>query len=1065
MIEQRPDFFNIYQACARISKKNNTLEESSGFFRSLIEEEPERIEYYYGLGLCYKEQKDLESAREIFKQAIEKGADCILIYYELLVSANTKEECQELINFFEKQSKHQPTNSYLFYGIASIYQYKLGQFDEALNNFLKAVEIARTTGNKLEEGQHLNMIGNYYWNSSNFSKALDYYLQAVEAIQETDVKTQWISYLYNAGLMHCYLSQQTKGREFYDRALKVAREIGHKEEEAKILRSIGYTHTQVSEFTLALKYYQEALQIAQDISDRQRQAQCFSDIADIHLKRGHFTQAIERFQDGLVLAREIGDKRIELWALNGMGNVFLKTGDFSKALDHYLYALEVNKQLKMRYHDAILLNNIANIYKNIGDHTKALDYYRQALDVYKETGSKSAEGITLSNIASLYFDQKEYAQALNYYRQAFQIARDTGDKRAEALRLNNLANIYTQMGNFLDAHKFYDEALALAQNLGTKEIEVEVYRNRGYLFDRIGDYSKAQESFLKSISLSQEIGFAQWTWKAHAGLAGVYEKQEKFQEALKHYKKAIDYTERLRSQIQLEEHKSGFLSDKIEVYISLTNLLFVLHQKQPSKGYGKESFYYAEKAKARAFLDSLQEGKISLEKDLSPEIQDKEDDVLRKISALQTELVKPQITARRRDELLTELEKTEEEYLRLVQRMKRSHPEYAQIVYPEPYQLAVIQEKLLKEDTALLEYLFGEGKAFLFFVAENEFSIHNLSTSKDLNERANDYISLLKAGSDKKFEAFKAGERLYRELIGPIRDKLEPIKRLIIIPDGNLNYLPFEALVASGSDNQPAFFIADYMISYAPSATALVDILGREEPTAPQKDLLAFANPEYGFAESSGKKVDAGHVLREFYLGQEFDCSPLKYSVEEVNQISRLIKKKSRDVYTGKEATEERIKSLVLKDYEIIHFATHGFIDEKVPLRSSLLLALDEDPKEDGFFQSREIYGADLAANLVVLSACQTGRGKLERGEGVMGLSRAFFYAGADSVLASLWSINDKATSVFMKYFYQGLSQGLSKGEALQKAKLEMIGSPYKHPFYWASFVLSGDSDSIIKIK
>jgi CHAT domain-containing protein len=323
----------------------------------------------------------------------------------------------------------------------------------------------------------------------------------------------------------------------------------------------------------------------------------------------------------------------------------------------------------------------------------------------------------------------------------------------------------------------------------------------------------------------------------------------------------------------------------------------------------------------------------------------------------------------------------------------------------------------------------------------------------------------LKTGADKEFRAFSAGERLYQELIGPIKDKFGSIKRLIIIPDGNLNYLPFEALVGQGRIDHPKYLIKDFRISYAPSATALASLQDRKNLASLRKDLLAFADPDYDFASISRKETDPDDILREFYLEQGFDFSPLKYSAEEVRQISKLIKKKARDIYTEKSAREEKIKSLALKDYKIIHFATHGFIDERVPLRSSLLLTLDQDPTEDGFFQAREIYNTDLDAKLVVLSACQTGRGKLERGEGVMGLSRAFLYAGAESVVASLWSINDKATSVFMKYFYKGLCQGLTKEEALQKAKLDMIESEYRHPFFWAPFVLNGDAHGAIKIE
>lgn len=1065
LIEQHPDFFYAYPLFVRISKRDKTLGESLELLQRYVQKEPWRTEYYYGLGLCYKAQEEYEKASEIYKQAIERGANYILTYYELLLIAGIKEECQALIGYFEVQSKHQPDNSYFFYGIAAIYQYKLGNFDLALEYFLKAVDVARAKGNKLEEGQHLNMIGNYYWSQSNFSKALEYYLKAVEAIQETDVKTQWISYLYNSGLMYCYLSQPLKGREHYQRALMAASEIGHKEEEAKVLRSIGFTHSQVSEYSQALKFYQEALEIAQDIADQQRQAQCLMDIAGVNWKRGNYSQAIENYTDSLDLSRDTGNKSNEFWVLVGMGNVFLKTGDFSKSLEHYLQALEVNKQLKLRHQDAVLLNNIANIYTNTGDHSKALDYYRRALDIHKETGSKYAEGVALNNIARIYSEQKDYTHALINYQQALQIARETGEKRFEANRLNNLADTCTQMGNFLEARKYYDEALKLAKNLGTKEIEANVMRCMGYMYEKLKDYAKAEEFFQKAVSIGQKIGYSQKTWMAYAGLASVHEKQGNPLEAMKQYKEALKVIEGIRSHIQLGEHKSGFLSDKIEIYISLVNLLYELSQKQPMEGFGEESYHIAERAKARAFLDSLQEGKANLGSQLSMELMEEENEVLRKISAIQIELVKPTISESKRGDYLKELEKVEGDYIHLIQRIRSSHPEYAEIVYPEPYKLDVIKKRLSNTETAILEYLVGEEDAFLFYATKDDFSIHRLSQSKELEDRVNDYISLLKTTDSKEFKAFSAGKRLFQELIGPVKDKFGSINRLIIIPDGKLNLLPFETLIGPGGNGQPHYLVSDFRISYAPSATVLITLLDRKKPTTKQKDLLAFADPDYDFASISREETDASNILREFYMEKGFDFSPLKYSAEEINQISKLIKKKERDVYTKNNAKEEKIKSLPLVDYEIIHFATHGFIDEQVPLRSSLLLTLDEDPGEDGFFQAREIYSTVLNANLVVLSACQTGKGKLERGEGVMGLARAFLYAGAESVVASLWSINDKAASVFMSGFYKGLSQGLSKEQALQNAKLDMIQSKYKHPFYWAPFVLSGDAQGIIKIQ
>jgi CHAT domain-containing protein len=230
---------------------------------------------------------------------------------------------------------------------------------------------------------------------------------------------------------------------------------------------------------------------------------------------------------------------------------------------------------------------------------------------------------------------------------------------------------------------------------------------------------------------------------------------------------------------------------------------------------------------------------------------------------------------------------------------------------------------------------------------------------------------------------------------------------------------------------------------------------------------LAFGNPSYMLRGSSKeKKPKTGiQILREMYLDQGFDFSPLPNAEREILEISSYFAENKRDIYLKDEAREERFKEAPLKDYEIIHFACHGFLAEEFPFRSALVLSLDDDPQEDGFLQVRELYNLRLKADLVVLSACQTGKGKLERGEGILGLPRVFFYAGARSVMLTLWRINDESTAKFMSLFYRYLSEGNDKAQALRLTKLEMINSKFSHPFYWAVFILNGDSKSILNFK
>ncbi|MFQ6094268.1 MAG: CHAT domain-containing protein, partial [bacterium] len=307
------------------------------------------------------------------------------------------------------------------------------------------------------------------------------------------------------------------------------------------------------------------------------------------------------------------------------------------------------------------------------------------------------------------------------------------------------------------------------------------------------------------------------------------------------------------------------------------------------------------------------------------------------------------------------------------------------------------------------------------------------------------------------------GQNLCDMLIGPAREYLKPGVELIIIPDGILHYLPFGALVTQKAIDQKQearYLIEDYTISYAPSASVL-DILIERPARSVQirrRELLAFGDPLFG---ETTEEADLTLETTERGLYQEQGCqfSRLPYTKLEVTRIASLFPEESTSIYLGAAAAEERVKGEDLTRYRRVHFATHGLIDEAIPGRSCVVLALDDDPAEDGFLQMREIFNLKFDADLVVLSACQTGRGKLVRGEGLIGLSRAFLYAGANSMLLSLWSVNDRSTAELMESFYRSLQKGKEKSEALRTAKLDLLEGEIqalRHPYYWAPFILLG---------
>jgi CHAT domain-containing protein len=626
------------------------------------------------------------------------------------------------------------------------------------------------------------------------------------------------------------------------------------------------------------------------------------------------------------------------------------------------------------------------------------------------------------------------------------------------------------MENYQEALCYFLMSLKDAELQGKKSIKGYNYNRLGDLYYKQEDYHKSEQCYYNALSFGHKIGHPDIIWEAHSGLGLIYTSQKQFSRAVKQYKKAIEVIEDLRSHILIREHSSGFFKSKIHIYGQLVNLYFDLHTIDPSKGYDKECFYYVEKAKARVFLDDLREIKPDFKTILtSQERQNEIESLSKMISYIMTRLNSSSLDRSEKAELLNKLEKAEDNIQSAIEIAKKENPDYIKSFHNEPLRVDKVQNKLLDEKTMLVEYFAGEKNLFIFFITQDDISVFRLpyDVSESTQELVENYVKLLSSKDISDSDCKFVGRSLYERLFLPQKNKLRAdIKNLIIIPDRYLYYLPFEMLShkESGIKNKFIFLVEDYNISYAPSASTLISILHKEKKAGNQKDLLVIGDPVYNSGkEQMDEAIDSDDILYDYYQ-KRFDIHPLSFAIKEVKSISSLIKNGSKLIICQEKATEENVKKLSLIEYKIIHFATHSLLDDKVANRSALVLTLDDDPVEDGFFQVREIYNEKLDSDLVVLSACQTARGKMEKGEGIQGLPRAFFYAGAKSVLSSLWNINDRSTAEFMKHFYKYLSHGKTKQEALRLTKIKMLHSKYNHPYYWAAFVLTGDSDSIISL-
>ncbi len=562
----------------------------------------------------------------------------------------------------------------------------------------------------------------------------------------------------------------------------------------------------------------------------------------------------------------------------------------------------------------------------------------------------------------------------------------------------------------------------------------------GNVYFRIEDHHRACQFYKTAIMIGERTGSLEIVWNANYGLAKIYEKLNQTHEAIAYYRKSIDTIENFRNMIPLMESRSAYIQSKLEVYESFISLLFKLYKKFGSDKYAAEAFYLVESFKARALFEGLYESNIDLLENIDPDIKKKMDSILNEISRIQIYLKKSDISKEERDLLITRLEKLEDSFTSLIVRIKTDNQQLANLIYPSSYNYEDVRDRILDSETALIEYYVGRENSFAFLATKQKLHLERIKDPRTLRDLSEKYLLYLTLRNCKDFKGAKGGRTLFLSLMGPFEKKLNHgIKRLIIIPDDSLLYLPYEALVRTRQKvNQDKerlrFLIEDFDISYAPSSSSLINLVNRRSSEARKMDILIMAS---------------GHSSVNYPI--------LRNAVREAKVISKIFKKKKRVLLLNKNATEQNLKSLNLNDFKLLHFAVHAILDNEKWHRSALILNPGKDTSEDNLLQPRDLLTFKLNADLVVLSACETRVGKLIDGEGIMGLTRMFLYSGARSVLSSLWKIDDSASLRFMECFYKHFIKGEQKDIALRRAKIEMLNSEYSHPRYWAAFILIGD--------
>jgi len=910
-----------------------------------------------------------------------------------------------------------------------------GRFEEALKFSSQAYSLAKSAdyeGGKLDT---LIQQGLLLWNLGRMKESSDSFARALliaEKLQNADrqnfcsVSLEIYNY-YVQGKERRDSGDYQASIERFGKAIDLARAIQGKGQELKCLRQLSLTYWELKDFQEFFLLNKRGLVIAQEIKHRGEEGRCLNNIGLFYWQIDDYTEALKNYEKALEIARSDNNLEEENNCLTNIAAIYMDLGDYDRALEYSIKALESDKKLVDPTNISKDLNNIGIIYERkwtISEDKQnlygSLKYYNEALELAKRTDDTATEIKVLNNIGSVYSYLGEYAKSLDYFQSALSKAQKAKDTEELSIILNNIGIVHAQLGNFEESTRYYEMVIDFASEIKGKKV----------------------------------------LWEAYFEIANAYKNQNQLPAALQNYRKSISVIENIRSSINLEELKATYLgSDKrIDVYHNLIDLYVRLYDETRQSSYAADAFRTLEGAKARAFLDSIEVSKLDLSKGINQRLLNEETDLMSRISELGTKLLVPQLSQGQRDQLNQELAQCENQLESLKREIREFSPAYANLRYPRTLTLQEAQSELIDDETACFAYLLAKEKSYGFAITRKNIKIFPLPDRKEVKQLVQEHLGAI---TDVSNHDCSSGYKLYEILIRP--GLSDNIKRLIIVPDDVLYYLPFETLLRQnrGSD----WLVRGYTVAYEPSLSSLKELVLRKKENGHKtaKDILAVGDPSFGSNEvepaidgGAGPSQNSGSPVDNEFVR-------LKYSGQEIEKISALFKPGRRDTLLRERASEENFKRQNLADYRIIHFATHAFIDDKKPARSAVVLSLDQDPKEDGFLQMREVFNLKFKADLVVLSACQTGLGQLIRGEGIEGLSRAFFYAGASSVLLSLWAVNDQASAQFLERFYIHLRSAKPVVDSLRKAKLEMIESEVlAHPYYWAGFVVAGNADTII---
>ena len=901
--------------------------------------------------------------------------------------------------------------------------------------------------------------------------------------------------------------------EKYLDSLKLWRSANDKEGESTTLLNLANAYFTAGRIRQALDRYKEAEAIFQSLDDRFNSALTVHYVGMCELELGDTEAALTHYNQALQLFTKLNDQKYVAFALNEIGRAHYRQGQGALARDYYLRAIEIRKSVDDRKGLAFSLNGVGRVlFYHFGDDEQALTYYKQALELQREIKDDLRVAQTLDDIGRIHFSSGRYQDALDHYTKALELERNRGDIVGEAETLSYIGMVYTAYAKYEEALRdYYQLALKIQRDREDRVGEGHTLHNMGIAYFSSGAYDKAIDHLNAALKIWKDVLFATAEAETRYGIARVETARGNFAEARTQIEAALPIVEALRTKIANQYLRISYFASVQDYYELYINVLMQLHKQSPASGLDKIALGVNEQARGRALLDTLIQAQADIRRGVDPGLLKQQQDLERQLTSLsQQRMLKDPKNTGEAAAVKKQLASLLVEYHKVAEQMLQKNPAYAALTQPRALSIDDIQASL-DEDTVLLECSLGDERSYLWVVTTSSFTSYELPKRKDIEKVAKHLREMLTARNKvvagekttaamareerADTEAWKTAARL-SEMLAIGKAIVQPgAKRLVIVTDGELQNVPFSMLpipqrqtaVNTKTSRQSlipmtgvAPLVVYYQVVMLPSVSVLAELRRTQRDGSVsgwEKTAIVLADPVFDKSDERVKiehvpdkvsapprdNVSRGEAAFKSINTRDFSgpVGRLPFTRREANEIIDLLPAADGTKVLDFEASRKTVNSGLLAHYRIVHFATHGLANDEQPELSGLLLSMinEEGQPQDGFLQLHEIYNLHLPVDMVVLSACETGLGRKVRGEGLIGLTRGFIYAGAKRVVASAWEVNDESTSKLMKYFYQAmLKDRMAPAAALRMAQLKMLEQPRRQaPYYWAAFMLHGE--------